>query len=74
MRMVLVAAVRGHSGGGDSLVLAGHDTVWLGAPGWVVVAVLSSVAASVLTAWRLRRPWAGEEDPLGATDEREAES
>ena len=40
---------------------AGDETVWMGAPAWVVIAVLASAAASVLTAWRLRRLWPGEE-------------
>lgn len=38
------------------------DTVWLGAPAWAVVAVLASASASALTAWRLRRPWPGEDE------------
>ncbi|MGE0482742.1 MAG: hypothetical protein AB7Q81_01235 [Gammaproteobacteria bacterium] len=41
-----------------------HDDsrIWLGMPAWVCVAVLVSVAASVLTAVLMARPWPGERD------------
>ncbi len=33
-----------------------------GTPAWVVIAIVVSFAASVLTALILRRPWPGESD------------
>ncbi len=41
---------------------AGTLTVWFGMPAWVVVAILVSTAASVLTAVLLARPWPDESD------------
>lgn len=35
--------------------------ILFGAPGWVVIAIAVSFAASALTAWLLRRPWPGED-------------
>lgn len=41
---------------------ADDDAVWLGVPAWVLVAVVVSAAASVLTAALMSRPWPQEED------------
>ena len=38
----------------------GSGSIWLGAPAWVVTAVIASAAASLLTAFVLRHPWPGE--------------
>jgi hypothetical protein len=40
---------------------ADSTLVWFGVPAWVCVAVLVSLAAAVLTAWLMRRPWPGED-------------
>jgi len=34
-----------------------NTTLWAGMPLWVVVAILSSVLVSLLTAWILRKSW-----------------
>ena len=39
---------------------ADDDTVWVGLPAWVVVAVIASAIASFYTATLLRRRWPGE--------------
>lgn len=41
---------------------ADSTLVWLGVPAWVCVAVLVSLAASLLTAWLMRLPWPGEDE------------
>ena len=40
----------------------GDQTVVLGLPAWVAVAVAASAAASVLTAWLLRNAWPAEDE------------
>ena len=41
---------------------ADSQLTWFGVPAWALVAVLVSVAASVLTALLMARPWPGEAD------------
>jgi len=41
---------------------ADSQLVWFGVPAWVLVAVVVSAVASVLTAVLMARPWPGETD------------
>ncbi|MEX2480607.1 MAG: hypothetical protein WD928_07080 [Gammaproteobacteria bacterium] len=41
---------------------ADNHAIWFGVPAWVCVAVLVSLAASILTAILMTKPWPGEGD------------
>lgn len=48
---------------------ASDRTLVLGVPAWVAAAVGASLAASILTALLLARPWPGEDDAPSGTQE-----